>query len=120
MSWYSSRIEPETTPPAKPMTLTIHLTDEIERRLRERACREGRPVEEYVLDLIERDAARVPPSAPAPGNHSTALAPEPGTGAGMVLSDGEFEILLDGLASGPPCPHLPADFSRADIYADHD
>ena len=45
------------------MTLTIHLTDELERRLRERASHEGRPVEAYVLGLIERDAA----AAPAPG-----------------------------------------------------
>jgi hypothetical protein len=28
--------------------------------------------------------------------------------------------LLDKLASGPGLPHLPAEFSRADIYADHD
>jgi hypothetical protein len=37
-----------------------------------------------------------------------------------VLSDGEFTTLVDELASGPPLPHLPADFSRADIYAEHD
>jgi hypothetical protein len=24
------------------------------------------------------------------------------------------------LSEGPPLPHLPADFSRKDIYADHD
>ncbi|HQU42299.1 MAG TPA: hypothetical protein PK867_05780 [Pirellulales bacterium] len=32
----------------------------------------------------------------------------------------EFDRLLDELSSGPALPHLPADFSRADIYADHD
>jgi hypothetical protein len=85
------------------MPLTLHLTDEIERRLRERASREGRPVEAYVLDLIERHAA----TTPAPG-------------IGMVLPDDEFELLLGGLSSGPALPHLPADFSRDDIYADHD
>jgi plasmid stability protein len=119
MSWYSLRTERETTRPATPMTLTIHLTDEIERRLRERASREGRSVKEYVLDLIKRDAANVPPP-PAPEDHSTAPARELGTGEGMVLSDDEFELLLDGLASGPQSLYLPADFSRADIYADHD
>jgi predicted DNA-binding antitoxin AbrB/MazE fold protein len=38
----------------------------------------------------------------------------------VALSDDEFERLLDELASGPTLPHLPADFSRADVYADHD
>lgn len=37
-----------------------------------------------------------------------------------VLSDEDFERLLDELASGPALPHLPADFSRADVYRDHD
>jgi hypothetical protein len=32
----------------------------------------------------------------------------------------EFDRLLDDLSNGPPLPHLPDDFSRADIYADHD
>jgi hypothetical protein len=32
----------------------------------------------------------------------------------------EFERLLNELAAGPPLPVLPADFSRADIYDDHD
>jgi predicted DNA-binding antitoxin AbrB/MazE fold protein len=36
------------------------------------------------------------------------------------ISDDEFERLLDELASGPTLPHLSADFSRADVYADHD
>jgi predicted DNA-binding antitoxin AbrB/MazE fold protein len=36
------------------------------------------------------------------------------------LSDEEFHRLLDELASGPPLPHLPADVSRVDVYADHD
>ena len=32
----------------------------------------------------------------------------------------EIERLLDELASGPPGKVLPPDFSRADIYDDHD
>jgi hypothetical protein len=36
------------------------------------------------------------------------------------LSDEEFEFLLDELAKGPKASPLPADFSRADIYTDHD
>jgi hypothetical protein len=95
------------------MTLTVHLPDDLERRLRERASRDGRAVEEYVVGLIERDAGG-PVSAravEASGFH-TAQAP--------AVTDGEFERLLDELASGHGLPRLPADFSRADIYADHD
>jgi hypothetical protein len=33
----------------------------------------------------------------------------------------EFDKILDELAAGPPgAPTLASDFSRADIYADHD
>jgi len=42
------------------------------------------------------------------------------TGPAPALSDGEFEYLLDDLISGPGLPHLPAEFSRADSYANHD
>jgi hypothetical protein len=35
-------------------------------------------------------------------------------------TDEEFDRLLKELASGPPVPTLPADWSRADIYDDHD
>ena len=35
-------------------------------------------------------------------------------------TDEEFERMLKDLASGPPVPTLPADWSRADIYDDHD
>jgi predicted DNA-binding antitoxin AbrB/MazE fold protein len=38
----------------------------------------------------------------------------------VALSDEDFDRLLDELASGPALPHLPADFSRADVYLDHD
>ncbi len=40
---------------------------------------------------------------------------------GLSLSLEEFDRLLDELSEGlPPLPPLPADFSRADIYEDHD
>ena len=35
-------------------------------------------------------------------------------------TDEEFDRHLKELASGPPVPTLPADFSRADLYDDHD
>jgi hypothetical protein len=37
------------------------------------------------------------------------------------VSVNEFDVILDQLAAdGPSSPPLPADFSRADIYANHD
>jgi plasmid stability protein len=96
-----------------PMTLTVHLSNDLERRLRERASCDGRSVEDYVLELIERDAVG---TGPGPINEASNVRP----GRDKTLSDAEFELLLDGLASGSELPQLPADFSRADIYADHD
>ena len=95
------------------MTLTVHLPNDLERRLRERADRDGRSVEDYVLELIERDAV-------GPGRGPVVDASSVQPGRDETLSDEEFELLLDGLASGPELSHLPADFSRADMYADHD
>ncbi len=95
------------------MTLTVHLPNDLERRLRERASRDERSVEDYVLKLIERDAV-------GPGRGPVVDASSDQLDRDQTPSDEEFELLLDGLASGPERPHLPADFSRADIYADHD
>jgi plasmid stability protein len=95
------------------MTLTVHLPHDLERRLRERASRDGRAVEDDVLKLIEWDAV-------GPGTGPVVAASSVQPDRGETLSDEEFELLLDGLASGPEVPQLPADFSRADIYADHD
>lgn len=95
------------------MTLIVPLPDDLEHRLRERASRDGRLVEEYVLGLIERDAA-------GPGDKRGSEWPNSLPVQAPKLSDDEFEGLLDELASGPGLPHFPADFSRADIYSDHD
>jgi hypothetical protein len=61
--------------------------------------------------------------------HVQTAAPEPGHDAGRPLpvfltnprpSAEEFRRLLDELASRPSETVLPPDFSRADIYDDHD
>jgi hypothetical protein len=89
------------------MTLTLNLAPEIERRLRERAAESGQPLEGYVQQLIEREA----------GDSGTLTPPR--EQAPLTLE--EFDRLLDEVSEGlPPLPPLPADFSRADIYADHD
>lgn len=62
-----------------------------------------RAVEEFVSRL------RATGGAPAPRFVSD---PRP--------TDEEFDRLLKALASGPPVPTLPADWSRADLYDDHD
>ena len=95
------------------MNLTVQLPDDLERRLRARASRDGRAVEEYVLGLIERDADGA-------GNGRDVDTACSYAGQAPALSDDEFEHLLDQLTSASGLPHLPADFSRADIYADHD
>lgn len=114
LSWYAQLMARRYEIGAgKLMTLTVQLPDVLERRLRECATRDGRSVEEYVLGLIERDTAG---PVSGRGSDSPQLLPD----RAPTLSDGEFEHLLDELAAGPRLPHLPADFSRADIYADHD
>src|SRR4051812_24585617 len=100
------------------MILIVHLPDGVGLRLRERASRGGQAIEEYVVHLIERDAAASGPTTS--GDPAVTDPSSPQLEAGAVLSDDEFEMLLNELADGPALPHLCADFARADIYADHD
>jgi hypothetical protein len=102
----------------KPMILTVHLPDDIALRLGERASQRRQAIEEYVVALIERDAA--PIGCTTSGDPAISSASSPEQGEGAVLSDDEFELLLNELAAGPTLPHLPADFSRADVNSDHD
>jgi hypothetical protein len=89
------------------MTVILNLTPDVERTLAEKAARAGQTLEVYLERLAEREAR---------GNNGVEqpVSPQPS------LSLEEFDRLLDELAEGPALPHLPADFSRADVYADHD
>jgi uncharacterized protein (DUF1778 family) len=90
------------------MTVTLNLAPEIEQRLREKAARNGQTLEAY----LERVAVRVAADLEAT-TVTGALAPP--------IDDAEFERLMDELDELPDPPgHLPPDFSRADIYYDHD
>lgn len=100
------------------MILTIHLPDDLGRRLQERASHDGQAVEEYLLHLIERDVVGAEPPDSIDATESAASPPRAGGAA--TLSDREFQVLLDELASGPVLPRLPTHLTRADIYADHD
>ncbi len=89
------------------MTVTLDLAPTTERRLRQRAAESGQALEAYLQQLIEReagDAVGISPSGEQP-----------------PLSLEEFDRLLDEVSEGlPPLPPLPADFSLADVYTDHD
>ena len=76
---------------------TLHISDETAKSLAARAGAEGVSVDEMLGRLlrngiVERAEPRVPVD--------------------------EFDSILD--AESTEAPLLPADFSRADIYADHD
>lgn len=84
------------------MTVTLNLPPDVEQQLRARADQSGQPLEAYLEQLVAREVSA----------HS-------GTVSAVPLE--EQERLLDALSENEvPLPHLPADFSRADIYADHD
>jgi hypothetical protein len=85
------------------MTVTITLPPDVMRLLEEKAVRSGRTLETYLTLLAERDVR---------GVDAFPL-------VGPQISSEEFDGLLDDLSAGPALPRLPADFSRADIYADH-
>ncbi|MBI3824154.1 MAG: hypothetical protein HY289_15915 [Planctomycetes bacterium] len=68
-------------------------------KLRVQAAARRMPLDLYLEQFIEPDSAT----------------------AGAAVSLEEFDRILDELAALPPGRgSLPADFSRADIYADHD
>lgn len=84
------------------MRVILNLSAEVSSQLEEKAARSGKTLSAYLEQLAENEARGV----------NRSLAPD--------LSPEDFERLLDDLASGPALPHLPDNFSRADIYADHD
>jgi hypothetical protein len=86
------------------MTVTLNLSPEIARRLQDKAAQSGQTLQAYLERLAEHDAG---------GSKGPAALPPD-------LADEEWDRLLDELAAGPTLPHLPPDFSRADVYADHD
>jgi len=89
------------------MVVILNLSPETEKYLREKAAQSGQILEDYLSALLERETRTA--------NGST------GTGTAAQVSAEEFDRLLDALSEGlPSLPTLPADWSRADLYADHD
>ena len=88
------------------MAITLNLSPDTERRLRENAARVGETLESYLEQIVAADS-------------------ESRTGAGwelsQILTEHEFEHALKEFSEGlPPLPPLPPVFGRADIYPDHD
>ncbi len=84
--------------------MSISISPELERRLIEQATAAGySSVESYLIAIVSREGEA--------GLAESVVVPP--TGA-------ELDALLESLAFDEPVPPLPADFSRADIYADHD
>jgi hypothetical protein len=84
------------------MTVTLNLNPDTERALRDKASQCGQTLETYLEGLAARDA-------------------QGRNGITPLLVTTDFESRLDDLSEGlSPLPRLPADFSRADIYADRD
>jgi hypothetical protein len=95
-------------------TVTVQLAPDIERKLRSQASQLGQTLEAYLVQLAERAVANATTSARGdPGQQPRYVSdPRP--------TQAEFDRLLGDLAVGRPLPVLPADFSRADVYDDHD
>jgi hypothetical protein len=86
------------------MTVTLTLLPEVAQVLQAKAIRNGKTLESYLTELAEQDAQRTSPLM---------------VGATEISLE-EFDRLVDELSDGPTLPRLPDDFSRADIYVDHD
>lgn len=87
------------------MSITVNLPPEVERRISDNAAKDGVSVEAYVRAILLRK--------------SNGLS-ETGDVLRQPVSAEEFERLLDELSEPASLPNLPDDFSRADIYSDHD
>ncbi|HET6884264.1 MAG TPA: hypothetical protein VFI31_29195 [Pirellulales bacterium] len=85
------------------MTVTLTLPSDVARLLEAKASRSGKTLETYLASLAEQDVQSSSPLTAMPTD----------------ISLDEFDRLLDELSDGPPLPRPPEDFSRADIYADH-
>ena len=87
--------------------VTIELPPGTEQKLREKASLHGKSLEFYLQELLQQD-------------------PLGANGAAVPLAQAELSLeeldrLLDALSQTPTVlPSLPADFSRKDIYAEHD
>ena len=83
-------------------SITLELPAETERKLRDRADREGQPLESLVQEIVVQATEEVRPRFMS---HPK-------------LTREAFQRMLADIAAGEPGTPLPPDFSRADIYPD--
>lgn len=77
------------------MGVTIHLTDDIERRLRDRAVRSNLSLEDYVRGLAERDAATEPMADSRYETFDSILAPARQGFAQSGMTDEEIDAMFE-------------------------
>jgi hypothetical protein len=87
-------------------TVTLNLPAETERKLRDRTEKAGMSFETLVRDLVFEAA-----NAPRPWPRFVS---EP------KLTDEQFDQWINEISAGATASPLPPDFSREDIYFDHD
>ena len=88
------------------MPVTLELSPEIERLLRQKAAQQGLALETYLGQLVER--------------HAQALNCDLLASRTQILPS-EFDRLVNELSEGLSwLPTLPAGWSRARLYEDHD
>jgi hypothetical protein len=90
-------------------SITLELPEEIRRRLEDKAAQNGQPLEAFIRGVLEAEASAVP-----------VLREPPPLVRRMSVE--EFNRRLDEMQKFPlpSFPPLPGDFSRADLYDDHD
>jgi len=89
------------------MSVTLQLSPETEQLLRLKAAQQGLGLETYLNQLAERDAHTVNGQSEAAST--------------VQISPAEFDRVIEELSEGlPPLPTLPTDWSRDQLYADHD
>jgi hypothetical protein len=88
------------------MVLSIPVNSALEARLRREAAAEGKDIEGFVAELVERAVGEI----------------QAEDDAVEELSGEEFDRELESFFQQhpEPLPSLPLDFGEADIYADHD
>ncbi len=91
------------------MTTTVTLDEQAAQaleKLRRQAAARGIPLDRFLTDLAGHDEPNGYPAAPRSPHD---------------LTQAEFRKWLVDLSAGmPPVPSIPTDFSRADLYDDHD
>jgi hypothetical protein len=95
-------------------SVTLLLSPEMEQKLRLLASHHGQSLESYLQQLAEDAAFGKNGSAVVDVDDGPRYISHPRP------TKAELDRLLHDLATGPTLPVLPRDFSRADLYDDHD